>query len=86
MREGAIQSLVVVVGLSFEARLAGRIRAQVICSGNGQHLAASLTRAITKQCQGLISLGVAGGLRAELAGRNLRHRLADSGRNPTVVD
>ena len=62
MREGAIQSLVVVVGLSFEARLAGRIRAQVICSGNGQHLAASLTRVITKQCQGLISLGVAGGL------------------------
>ncbi|MGA7535528.1 MAG: hypothetical protein WBW27_26990, partial [Pseudolabrys sp.] len=62
MREGVIQSLVVVVGLPFEARLAGRIRAQVICSGYGQNLATSLTRAITKQCQGLISLGVAGGL------------------------
>ena len=67
MREGMTQSLVIIVGLSFEARIAGRIRAQVICSGDGQNLAASLTRAITKQCRGLISLGIAGGLLPNLS-------------------
>jgi adenosylhomocysteine nucleosidase len=67
MRAVVTQTLVIVVGLPFEARLAKRICAQVICSGDGQRLAASLTHAITKQCQGLISLGVAGGLLPNLS-------------------
>jgi Phosphorylase superfamily len=67
MRESVTQSLVVVVGLPFEARLADGICARVICSGNGQNLAASLTRATMNECQGLISLGVAGGLLPNLS-------------------
>ena len=60
MRGSANQTLVVVVGLPFEARLAGGISERVICGGNGQNLAASLPCAIMNECRGLISLGVAG--------------------------
>jgi hopanoid-associated phosphorylase len=67
MRGSVTQTLVVVVGLPFEARLAGGISGRVICGGNGQNLAASLSCAIINECQGLISLGVAGGLLPNLS-------------------
>ena len=67
MRGSVAQTLVVVVGLPFEARLAGGISGRVICGGNGQNLAASLSCAIINECQGLISLGVAGGLLPNLS-------------------
>jgi adenosylhomocysteine nucleosidase len=54
--------MIVVVGLAFEARIAAGPGIQVICSGNGQGLAAALNRAVRGGCQGLISFGVAGGL------------------------
>jgi hopanoid-associated phosphorylase len=58
--------MIVVVGLEFEARIAAGLGAQVICSGDGQHLAATLSRAITHDCRGLVSFGVAGGLAPHL--------------------
>jgi adenosylhomocysteine nucleosidase len=67
MRGSVARTLVVVVGLPFEARLAGGISGRVICGGNGQNLAASLSCAIINECQGLISLGVAGGLLPHLS-------------------
>src|SRR5262245_17332127 len=67
MRGSVIQTLAVVVGLPFEARLAASISKRVICGGNGQNLAASLTCAIMNECQGLISLGLAGGLLPSLS-------------------
>jgi hopanoid-associated phosphorylase len=67
MRGSVAQTLVIVVGLPFEARLAGAISGRVICGGNGQNLAASLTCAIMNECRGLISLGVAGGLLPNLS-------------------
>ena len=67
MRGSVAQTLVVVVGLPFEARLAGGISGRIICAGNGQSLAASLTFALMNECQGLISLGVAGGLLPNLS-------------------
>src|SRR5580693_2708493 len=54
--------MIVVVGLAFEARVAAGPGIQVMCSGNGQGLAAALNRAVRGGCQGLISFGVAGGL------------------------
>ena len=58
--------MIVVVGLEFEARIAAGPGTQVICSGDGQHLATALSRAITHDCRGLVSFGVAGGLAPEL--------------------
>ena len=60
--------MIVVVGLAFEARIAAGPGVQVICSGDGRHLAASLERAlaVAGRCPGLVSFGVAGGLAAEL--------------------
>jgi adenosylhomocysteine nucleosidase len=54
--------MIVVVGLAFEARIAAGPGMNVICSGDGQDLAGSVTRAITPDCRGLVSFGVAGGL------------------------
>jgi adenosylhomocysteine nucleosidase len=54
--------MIVVVGLAFEARIAAGPGMSVICSGDGQDLSGSLTRAITPDCRGLVSFGVAGGL------------------------
>lgn len=61
------QTVIVVVGLAFEARIAGGADTHVICSGNGRALAASIAEAISKDCRGLISFGVAGGLLPFLA-------------------
>jgi hopanoid-associated phosphorylase len=54
--------LIAVVGLAFEARIAAGPGVRVICSGNGKHLAASLSRAIAEGAIGVVSFGVAGGL------------------------
>jgi adenosylhomocysteine nucleosidase len=59
-------SVVAVAGLAFEARIAARAGIRVVCSGDGQTLAAALDRAIGEDCGGLISFGVAGGLSPEL--------------------
>jgi adenosylhomocysteine nucleosidase len=60
------QTLIAVVGLQFEARIADGICTRVVCRGDVPSLAASLARAITKGCHGLIRLGVAGGLSPDL--------------------
>lgn len=67
MRPRTAQTLITVVGLPFEARLAGNAYGRVICSSKGQNLEASLAHTITSECRGLISLGVAGGLLPNLA-------------------
>ena len=67
MRPRTAQTLITVVGLPFEARLAGSAYGRVICSSKGQNLEASLAHTITSECRGLISLGVAGGLLPNLA-------------------
>ena len=58
--------MIVVVGLEFEARIAAGPGMQVICSGDGRQLATALSCAITDDCRGLVSFGVAGGLAPEL--------------------
>lgn len=58
--------MIVVVGLAFEARIAAQSGLPVICAGDGRNLAAALGEAIDKGCEGLISFGVAGGLKADL--------------------
>jgi len=58
--------MIVVVGLEFEARIAGGPGMHVICSGDGRNLATALAQAITTDCRGLVSFGVAGALAPEL--------------------
>ena len=58
--------MIVVVGLAFEARIAAQSGLSVICAGSGRNLAGALSEAIGSGCEGLISFGVAGGLRADL--------------------
>jgi hopanoid-associated phosphorylase len=58
--------MIVVVGLAFEARIAAGSGLQVICSGDGSNLAASLKERIASGCAGLISFGIAGGLAPHL--------------------
>ncbi|MFY9991326.1 MAG: phosphorylase [Rhodoplanes sp.] len=64
--------MIVVVGLAFEARIAAGPGVRVICSGDGRNLVSSLAKAIRearlrkKDCGGLISFGVAGGLDPDL--------------------
>jgi hopanoid-associated phosphorylase len=58
--------MIVVVGLAFEARIAAQSGLPVICAGKGRNLTAALSEAIAKGCKGLISFGVAGGLKADL--------------------
>jgi hopanoid-associated phosphorylase len=58
--------MIVVVGMAFEARIAQSLGVPVVCGGDGQNLAASLSRAMAVGCRGLISFGVAGGLAPDL--------------------
>jgi adenosylhomocysteine nucleosidase len=58
--------MIVVVGLQFEARIVGGPGMNVICGGNGHNLTQALARAITSDCRGVVSFGVAGGLAPEL--------------------
>src|SRR3954469_17958991 len=60
-------TVIVVVGLAFEARIAAGAGGQVICAGIGRDLAGAIARAVTPQTHGLISFGVCGGLSPELA-------------------
>ncbi len=55
--------MIVVVGMAFEARIAAGPGVQVICGGDGRHLGRSLAAAVREDCGGLVSFGVAGGLR-----------------------
>lgn len=59
--------MIVVVGLAFEARIAARSARKVVCGGAGRDLAATLHDAIDANCRGLMSFGIAGGLRPDLA-------------------
>jgi hopanoid-associated phosphorylase len=58
--------MIIVVGLAFEARIAAKSGFPVICAGNGRNLTAALAGAITQGCNGLISFGIAGGLKPDL--------------------
>ncbi len=58
--------MIVVVGMAFEARIAAGLGVPIVCGGDGQNLATSLSRAMAAGCGGLISFGVAGGLAPEL--------------------
>lgn len=55
-----------VTGLAFEARIAAGRHTRAICSGDGRMLAASIACAVTEDCRGLISFGIAGGLLPDL--------------------
>jgi adenosylhomocysteine nucleosidase len=54
--------VIAVAGMAFEARIAARAGTHVVCVGNTQKLTNVLLSAIGKDCRGLISFGVAGGL------------------------
>ena len=64
--------LIIIVGLAFEARIAAGPRVHVVCAGDSRDLASNLTSAIRtahstmRECQGLVSFGVAGGLAPHL--------------------
>jgi len=58
--------MIVVVGLAFEARIAASAGLQVICAGTARNLEPKLRQAAGIGCRGLISFGVAGGLRPDL--------------------
>lgn len=66
-RSGHLAAVIGVTGLAFEARLATDFHTHAICSGDGSTLASSLASAISGDCCGLISFGVAGGLSPSLA-------------------
>jgi hopanoid-associated phosphorylase len=52
--------------MAFEARIAARAGTPVVCVGNTQKLTNALLSAIGRDCRGLISFGMAGGLSPEL--------------------
>ena len=54
--------VIAVAGMAFEARIAAWAGAPVVCVGNTQKLASVLMSAVGKDCRGLISFGMAGGL------------------------
>jgi hopanoid-associated phosphorylase len=57
--------MIVVVGLAFEARIAAQSGLRIICAGC-RDLSAALDDAIGVDCEGLLSFGVAGGLKDDL--------------------
>jgi adenosylhomocysteine nucleosidase len=61
-----VSVVVAVAGLALEARIAAGAGTRVVCAGNGSTLATSLGSNIAKDCCGLISFGVAGGLSPHL--------------------
>ena len=65
-RESTLAAVIGVAGLAFEARIAAGKHTRAICSSDGQMLATSLACAITADCCGLISFGIAGGLSPDL--------------------
>jgi adenosylhomocysteine nucleosidase len=61
-----VPEVIAVTGLNFEARIAAGEGVRVICAGNGGRLRRALSEALSAQCSGIISFGVAGGLDPEL--------------------
>jgi adenosylhomocysteine nucleosidase len=61
-----LAAVIGVAGLAFEAWIAGGKHTYAICSGDGSMLAKSLAGAISADCRGLVSFGIAGGLSPEL--------------------
>jgi adenosylhomocysteine nucleosidase len=59
-------SVVALVGLAFEARIAAGQGVLVVCRGSGYELSGALQRALREGCRGIISFGVAGGLAPDL--------------------
>jgi hypothetical protein len=60
--ESTLAAIIGVAGMAFEARIAAGKHTRAICSSDGKLLATSLACAITPDCRGLISFGIAGGL------------------------
>jgi hypothetical protein len=61
-----LAAVIGVTGLAFEARIAAGRNTRAICSGDRRMLAASIACAVTEDCRGLISFGIAGGLSPDL--------------------
>jgi adenosylhomocysteine nucleosidase len=61
-----IPHTVAVVGLGFEAKIAAGSGVAVVGRATGHNLDASLARAVGKNCRGIISFGIAGGLAPHL--------------------
>ena len=61
-----IPHTVAVVGLGFEAKIAAGPGVAVVGRATGHNLDASLARAVGKNCRGIISFGIAGGLTQDL--------------------
>ena len=59
-------SVIALVGLAFEARIASGPGVVAICRNSERELAASLDQALKQGCRGIISFGVAGGLAPHL--------------------
>jgi adenosylhomocysteine nucleosidase len=57
---------IAVVGLAFEARIAAGPGVAVVGRATGHDIGASLHRAVSRHCRGIISFGIAGGLVAGL--------------------
>jgi len=60
------RSVIALVGLAFEARIASGPRVVVICRNTERELSASLQQALKRGCRSIISFGVAGGLAPHL--------------------
>ena len=60
------RSIIALVGLTFEARIASGPGVVVICRNSERALAASIEQALKQGCRGIISFGVAGGLAPHL--------------------
>lgn len=60
------RSVIALVGLAFEARIASGPGVVAICRNSELELAASLDQALKQGCRGIISFGVAGGLAPHL--------------------
>ena len=60
------RSVIALVGLAFEARIASGPGVTVICRNSERGLATSIDQALKQGCRGIISFGVAGGLAPHL--------------------
>lgn len=59
--------VLVAAGLAFEALIAARVPSVRTCCGRGSRLTTALESALTTECRGVISFGIAGGLDPALA-------------------
>ncbi|MBO0759109.1 MAG: adenosylhopane nucleosidase [Bradyrhizobiaceae bacterium] len=82
------RSVIALVGLSFEARIAAGPGVHVVCRDAGADLAGHLNDAIKRGCRSIISFGVAGGLAPHLRAGDwiVASSIIDSGkRKPTDI-